>query len=124
MRFFWAVAVVVLGLSVLGLAEKDDFKVKRSAPEKMKRSTPIAKAAGSTSASGSSSKDLRNLEHQTAKASAPSRSAAKRTPAALKPVKEKPNPPINLGGTGGSRGGAANKGSNPYRGRLKQKHTR
>jgi hypothetical protein len=125
MRFSLAVAVVLAGISVSGLAQQT-FKVKRSAPEKAPRkSAPIGKTA-SPVATNATSKDLQNLERQTAKASASSRSAGKRTPgtgSALRPVKDKSNPPINFGGSGGGKsGGMANQGSNPYKGRLKQKH--
>jgi hypothetical protein len=126
MRFSLAVAVVLAGISVSGLAQQT-FKVKRSAPEKSARkSAPIGKTA-SPVASNSTSKELQTLERQTAKTSASSRSAGKRTPgagSALKPVKEKSNPPINFGGTGGKSAGTTNQGTNPYKGRLKQKHAR
>jgi hypothetical protein len=126
MRFSLAVAVVVAGISVSGLAQQT-FKVKRSAPEKAERkSAPVGKTA-SPVASNSSSKELQTLERQTAKASASSRSAGKRTGtgSGLKPVKDKSNPPISFGGTGGGKGGGTtNQGSNPYKGRLKQKHAR
>jgi len=126
MRFSLAVAVVVAGISVSGLAQQT-FKVKRSAPEKAARkSAPVGKTA-SPVASNSSSKELQTLERQTAKTSASSRSTGKRTGtgSALKPVRDKSNPPINFGGTGGGKGGGtSNQGSNPYKGRLKQKHAR
>src|ERR1700674_5890617 len=127
MRFSLAVAVVVAGISVSGLAQQT-FKVKRSAPEKAARkSAPVGKTA-SPVASNSTSKELQTLERQTAKTSASSRSAGKRTPgtgSALRPVKDKSNPPINFGRTGGGKGGGTAKQSgNPYQGRLKQKHAR
>jgi cytoskeletal protein RodZ len=126
MRFSLAVAVVVAGISVSGLAQQT-FKVKRSAPEKAARkSAPVGKTA-SPVASNSSSKELQTLERQTAKTSASSRSTGKRTGtgSALKPVRDKSNPPINFGGSGGGKGGGtSNQGSNPYKGRLKQKHAR
>jgi hypothetical protein len=125
MRFSRAVAIAVLGISVSGFAQKNDtFKVKRSSPEKAKKSAPIGKTGSSSTASASASKDLQTIERQTAKSPAPSRSAAKNAPrasSALKPVKDKPNPPINFGGTGTKNAGMHNQGANPYRGRLKQK---
>jgi hypothetical protein len=125
MRLSLAVAVVVAGISVSGLAQQT-FKVKRSAPEKAARkSAPVGKTA-SPVASNSSSKELQNLERQTAKTSASSRSTGKKTGtgSALKPVKNKSNPPINFGGSGGGKEGTSNQSSNPYKGRLKQKHAR
>ena len=131
MRFSLAVAVVIAGISVNGLAQQTKtFKVKPSHADKAPKSTaPLGKAAGSpATASTSASKDLQNLERQTAKTSAPSRTATKRTPraaSALKPAKDKPNPPINFGGAGGSKSpGMTRQGSNPYKGRLRQKHAR
>jgi hypothetical protein len=126
MRFSLAVAIVLAGISVSGLAQQT-FKVKRSAPEKAPRkSAPVGKGASPVASNGTS-KELQTLERQTAKTSAPSRSLGKKTPgtgSGLKPVKDKSNPPINFGGTGGGKGGGtSNQGSNPYKGRLKQKHS-
>ena len=128
MRFSLAVAVVLVGISVSGLAQQNEtFKVKRSAPEKApKKSAPIGTTAGPATASGANSKQLQSLERQSARGYA-SRSAKKATPgtsAALKPVKDKPNPPINFGGTGGGKNaGMTNQGANPYKGRLRQKRS-
>ena len=131
MRFSLAVAVVLASISVHGLAQQTKtFKVKPSHADKAPKSTaPLGKAAGSpATASTSASKDLQNLERQTAKTSAPSRTATKRTPraaSALKPAKDKPNPPINFAGTGGGKSaGTTNPGSNSHKGRVRQKHTR
>ena len=130
MRFSLAVVVVLAGISVSGLAQQNNtFKVKpshttRKAPPK---SAPIGKtnatpATGSTAAS----RDLQSLEHQTAKSAALARSAGQRTGGkapALKPARNKPNPPINFAGTGGGKSTRTTiQGSNPYKGRLKQKH--
>jgi hypothetical protein len=126
MRFSLAVAVVLAGISVSGLAQQT-FRVKRQPTEKAARkSAPVGKTA-SPVASNATSKELQTLERETAKTSASSRSAGKKTGtgSALKPVKDKSNPPINFGGTGGGKGGGTtNQGSNPYKGRLKQKHAR
>lgn len=129
MKFSLAVAVVLVGISVSGLAQQNNaLKVKRSAPEKAPRSVPMptAKAGGATTASAANAKNLQAIEHQTAQTSAPSRSAGKKTPgtaAALKPVKDKPTPPINFNGTGsGKSAGTTTQAVNPYKGRLKQKH--
>jgi hypothetical protein len=116
-------AVLLVGISVSSLAQQDTFKVKRSAPEKPSRmaSVPIGKTA-----SDANSRDLQALERQSAKASMPPRSAGKMTPgtaSALKPVKDQPNPPINLRGTGSSRksAGLPSHSANSLAGRLKQK---
>jgi hypothetical protein len=128
MRFSLAVAVVLVGISVSGLAQQNEtFKVKRPAPEKApKKSAPIGTTAGPATASGANSKQLQSLERQSARGYA-SRSAKKGTPgasAALKPIKDKPNPPINFGGTGGGKNaGMTNQGPNPYKGRLRQKRS-
>jgi hypothetical protein len=130
MRSSLAVAVVVAGISVSGLAQQSStFKVKSSPPEKTAK--PITPPTGKTARSGTSSsanaKDLQTIENQTKKTVAPSRAAGTKTPgkaAALKPVKDKPNPPINFSGTSGSKTpGTTNQSSNPYKGRLRQKHT-
>ena len=129
MRFSLAVAVVLVGISVNVLAQQNDtFKVKRSAPEKAaKKNAPITNTgAHPATASAATSKDLQNLEHQTAKSVAPSRSAPKTpgTASTLKPIKDKPTPPINFGGSGGRKtAGTSTQSANPYKGRLKQKNS-
>lgn len=126
MRFPLAVAVVTLGISVSGLAQHNGtLKVKRSAPEKTtKHSAPMGKTAATSSSADA--RDLQTLEHQTAKTTASPRAVAKKAPAkasALKPIKDKPSPPINFGGTGGAKGSrTTSQSSNPYKGRLRQKH--
>jgi hypothetical protein len=135
MRFSGSMAVLVLagsvfatGVSSSAQTTNGTFRVKHSAPEKApKKSAPIGgKTANVATSSGSASKDLQSLEHQTAKTTGSSRSASKKTAggaSGLKPVKDKPNPPINFGGQGGNKSvGMSNQGSNPYHGRLRQKH--
>jgi hypothetical protein len=120
-----AVAVVLLGFCVVGSAQQTDtFRVKKQPPEKTPaKIVPVGKAPGSTTASGANAKDLQNLEHQTAHVTKPTGSATKKTGPALKPVKDKPNPPINFTGTSAKNPGLTTQSSNPYRGRLKQKHS-
>jgi hypothetical protein len=125
MRFSLAVAVVVAGISVSGVAQQNStFKVKHSAPEKApKSSAPIAKASTPATASATESKDLKNLEQQTAKTAASHPSGGKAP--ALKLAKDKPNPPINFGGGGGNGAAktstATNQSASPLAGRLKKK---
>ncbi|MGB8013320.1 MAG: hypothetical protein WCF68_17045 [Terriglobales bacterium] len=125
MRFPLAVAILVASVGVSGLAQQSTFKVKHTPDKTVKSTVPVVKTGGTAPASTASSKDLRNLEHQTAKSSAPHRSPGQKTAPALKPVKDKPNPPMNFGGTGGGKStGTVNQGANSYKGRLKQKHAR
>lgn len=132
MRFSLAVAVVTVGIGLSGLAQQNStFKVKPSASEKEpKKAAPIGnagigKTTGQGAGSSANAKDLQALEHQTAKTSA-SRSGGKKAGAApaIKPVKDKPNPPINFAGASGSKNpGTGHATADPYRGRLKQKHS-
>ena len=125
MRFSLAVTVVLAGISISGLAQQNNtFKVKHSAPEKAsKPSAPVGKTAGTT-ASAANAKNLQALEHQTARTTAPSASPGKKTAPALKPVKDKPNPPINFGETGGGKTPRmTNPGANTQKTRVRQKHT-
>jgi hypothetical protein len=140
MRFSLAVVVVFVGIGVSGLAQQNNtFKVKHPAPEKApKASVPMGKTAAPATASAANAKNLQAVEHETAKTTASSGSAGKpsgsagkpsgsagKKPPALKPVKDKPNPPINFAGTGGGKSaGTTNPGSNSHKGRLRQKHTR
>src|SRR3984893_8630199 len=127
MRFSLAVAIVLAGISLSGLAQ-ETFKVKGSAPEKAPRkSAPVGKTASPVASNGTS-KELQTLERQTVKTSASSRSVGKKTPgtgSGLKPVKDKSNPPINFGGTGGGKGGGKRIHSwTPKKARVKQKNAR
>jgi hypothetical protein len=128
MKFPWAVTVALLGVSLSGWAQQNNtFKAKNSTPEK-KSSSRVATPA---TVSGDPSKDLRALERQQAKASAPTSAGKTRgTASALKPVQEKPNSSMNLKGSGEgkiphkSSGLKSNRGKDPYAGRLRQKHAR
>jgi hypothetical protein len=126
MRFSLAVAVAVLGISMSGLAQQtnNQFRVKHVPADKgiRKSTTPAVKTTGS--ASNGNAKDLQTIEHQSAKGASAHTSGTHKAPP-LKPVKEKANPPMNLNGGSGSKGTTlARQSSNPYKGRLKQKHSR
>jgi hypothetical protein len=131
MKYSFAAAVVLFWFSLSAFAQQSaqygsaPHKVKPSTSQKPAKSSavmPAGKSAGAGTASAANAKDLQAIEHQSAKTSA-HQSTGKTGPragAAIKPVKEKPNAPINFGGSGG-KGGLSNRASNPYRGRLKQK---
>jgi hypothetical protein len=129
MRFSLAISVVVVGLSVSGLAQQNNtFKYKNPPPQKAaKQSAPInapIKNTGPSSPAAANAKNLRSIEHQSGNTGPhAAKNTMPKTPA-LKPVKEKPNPPINFGGTnggGGKSSGTNHQGSNELQGRLKQK---
>ncbi len=133
MRFLLAVAVALVSISMTSAAQQnnsfktqpnDSFKVKHI-PDKgaKKTSVPTGKAP-TKSTSSTNAKDLKSLEHQTARSTAAPRSGGKKS-AQLKQVKDKPNPPMNFGAKGGGKNaGLTKQASNPYKGRLKQKHSR
>ncbi len=123
MRFSLAVAVALVAMSLSGWAQQNNtFKVKDSTTKAPKKA-PMVKTTTSPTASTSASKELQSVEHQSAKSAATARSSGPRTGkgSALKPARSKPNPPINFGATGGGKRAGTNQGSNPYKGRLKQK---
>jgi hypothetical protein len=122
MRFSLAVAVLAAGLSVSGFAQQAPYKVKSSHEDKpAKSSAPIGKTGGGETASAENAKSLQNIEHQSGKGATSSKSAAKK-PAALKPVKDKPNPPMNFGTTSGVKNaGKSTSGSSAYKGRVRSK---
>ena len=122
-----ALAVIVAGISLSGMAqEKSPFRVKHSAPEKpAKAVVPAGKSATVGTSSAANSKDLQTLERQTARSSSSPHATGTKMPktAAVKPIKDKSNPPIKVG-SAGNGGGLTHQGSNPYKGRLKQKYAR
>jgi cytoskeletal protein RodZ len=135
MRFSFAVAVavmlVVISTGTGVFAQQKPYNIKHSGTDKEPKSTvalPQASSARNTTAS--TSKELQNLETQTARSSAASsgkgKSATGRTTAkvsTIKPLADKPNPPINVGKTRGTKVGTVNQSANPYNGRLKQKNS-
>jgi hypothetical protein len=128
---FAVLAVLILSLSVSTLAQQSSsYKVKRTAPQqraaKSSVMAPAGKSSGSGTATASNAKELQMIEHQTAKTSGPAHPVSTKAPkaaGAIKPVQDKPNPPMNFNGTGGKNSGLTNRSANPYKGRLKQKNT-
>lgn len=124
MRFSLVVVVLLVGISASGVAQ-EKFKVKHTPQEKTKKTAvPMGKSASLGNSTSANSKDLQALEHQTARSSAPHAGGKKTSGAMIKPIKDKPNPPINLGSGGGASGGTSGRAGNPYKGRLKQKYGR
>jgi hypothetical protein len=126
MKYLLGLAVVVVGIGVNGLAQQNGtVKVTPSAHVKTPKSAPMP--MGKETSSAANAKELKAIENQTAKTPGTAQSAGKKTPAKappLKPVKDKPNPPINFGGTSASKTpGTNHQGSSGYKGRLKQKGT-
>jgi hypothetical protein len=125
MKRFLAVAIVLLTVNSIVWAQTTTFRVKHTPTDKAPRKSSVpVKTTGPTSAAGANAKDLSNLEHQTARTET-SRQTGTRPPA-IRPVKDKPNPPINFNGSPEGHAGGGNvlhQGSNPYKGRLKQKYS-
>ncbi|HSZ61469.1 MAG TPA: hypothetical protein VK828_06710 [Terriglobales bacterium] len=122
MRFCLAVAVLTAGLSVSGFAQQAPYKVKPSHEDKpAKSSAPVGKTGGAATASAENAKSLQSIEHQSGKGATSSKAAAKKPPA-LKPIKDKPNPPMNFGSTSGVKGGGKpTQSSSAYKGRVRSK---
>jgi hypothetical protein len=137
MRLSLIWALLVAGLSYGALAQNNNnneyrlspdgqFHVKKLPSEKAHKTVSTVPLAGSHngSASSANAKDLNTLEHQSAKGEG-SHTASRKSGSAFKPVKDKPNTPINFNGSGGAKGpGMTNQGPNPYKGRLRQRHVR
>ncbi|MGD0215552.1 MAG: hypothetical protein ABSB87_20210 [Terriglobales bacterium] len=119
MRFWVAVTAMLAAMSVSGWAQQNNqFKVRVTHEKPAKQSPPMTKKAAGNTASGGDAKALQSIERESMKGSA--RSANKKAPA-LKPVKDKPNPPMNFNGTGGAKSAGRGVQSSSYKGRLKQK---
>ena len=122
MRFSLAVPVMVVGLSLSGLAQQTNFKVKSTHEKPAKSSVPLptGKTASTSTPSSSNARSLQSIERESAKT--PAHTTGTKKSAAIKPVKDKPQPPINFTGNGGGKNaGMATQSSNPYKGRLKKK---
>jgi hypothetical protein len=124
-------ATALLGLSCSAFAQQGSthnggtYKVKSSAPPKAAKSTPIAPAGKNAGPTATNAKSLQSIEHQTNKSTGPAHSPAagkKAGAGTIKPVKDKPNTPMNFNGSGsGKSAGMTSQAANPYKGRLKQK---
>jgi hypothetical protein len=124
MRFWPAAGLLLVVCAASGLAQQSNtFKVRHSSPpEKSAKKQPVilAKTKGPDSAASANSKDLQSIEHEKVTTS---HSGANKTPA-LKPIKDKPSPPMNFGGTSSTKSsGMTHQNANPYAGRLKQKYS-
>lgn len=127
MKYLLGVAVVVVGISASGLAQQNGaMKVTPVQAKAPKQSAPMPMGKAETS-SAANAKQLKAIENQTAKTPGTAQSGGKKTAAKappLKPIKDKPNPPINFGGTSASKTpGTNHQTSSSYKGRLKQKGT-
>jgi len=125
MRFLLTVAVLA-GLTVVGGAQEKPKQFntkpsKNSKAEAAPKSTAAVRAPGGATTTSATSKELRGVEKEHTKPVG-SAHTPKKAPgsAALKPAKERPNPPISFGS--GKGGSATNtRHPDPYKGRLKQK---
>ena len=123
MRFSMAVMVVLVGVCGIGVAQKSS-EIKSN-----DRKTSVAKLPKSTTAppgkvgggAASSSRELQNVERQSAKMGGKSHAQKAPKPVSIKSGKSDSNPPVKFGGSGSSSIGTTKQASNPYKGRLKQK---
>ena len=128
MRFWFNLAAVVVGVGLTGLAQDTpkqfhakptgEFKVKEQVKEPKEEITHSTTSPPSGKGE-SSERQLQKIEQQKVKATP----HPKKVPAAaMKADRDKPNPKINFGGgTGTKNASLNNQGTNPYKGRLKQK---
>jgi hypothetical protein len=118
----WLIVGFVLALMTATCAAQASPtpRVKHFPPERPHTAKRVVVAKTPPSSSDAT---LKRLEQQeSAKFSASPK--AKRTPgaAAFKPEKQKPAPKINFSGSNAAKGpGTTNQGTNPYKGRLRQK---
>ena len=115
---------VILGFSLAVLTAVSAAQSKQTQAKhlhdgtKSAKSVVVAKAPPSTGAAA----NLRRLEQQSTKMSAPQRVKRPVGSAALpKAEKEKRTPAIRASGASAKGPGTTNQGANPYRGRLRQK---
>jgi len=126
MRFSLAVAVILMGASVSGLAQKNTYDTKPSNPQHGAKQSAIlpARKGGVGSSSAANARDLQAVQRQAAtnsRAASVSASKASSSAAKVTPIKDKSNPPINFGAGGSAKSsGLTNQGSDPYKGRVKQ----
>jgi hypothetical protein len=114
-------------MSVSGMAQKrqqQDSRAKAS-HEHEKSETKSAPAGKLPSAKGTASQQLKSLEKASGKTVRSKSGTRKQTAAASKTKKEKPKSSINFGGkaggVGSNRSAKNGRGSNPSKGRLKEK---
>ena len=124
MRILPIFAFLVLSLTALSAQEPKLYQASNSPTKRVKKSPEPPMKAGSTAAA-SNAKSLQDIEKQSMR-TAGTKPAKKTTAAAApKPERDKPNPPMNFGsGNNGAKTvGMTNQGTNPYKGRLRQKRS-
>jgi hypothetical protein len=121
----FALVSIVVGLAALDQAQQNGtYKVKSTPSDKVKKPAPIGKVGGTAAtASSANARDLQSVERENAKAAAGPKAGGKKNATALKPVKDKPNPPINFGGTA-TKAQTQGRATDPSKGRLREKHAR
>jgi hypothetical protein len=113
-------AVALLGVLAFPMAAQQHTpKSKSSYDSEKKTAKPINVPAPKAS---STSQELRRIEQESAhqKGGGVQKTQAHATPV-IKPEREKANPPIHLSSASDGHSSLNNQGSNPYKGRLRQK---
>jgi hypothetical protein len=130
MRFWWTIPVLMVGLN-LGWGQTTgynksytkDYKVRASTEFKIKDTGGAQKSQVSVPAaripSNVAAKNIQGIEHETVKGS---NAHPKKVSVALPTERNRPNPRIDFKGSGEGKGSAlTGQGTNPLRGRLKEK---
>ncbi len=126
MRFWLTLVVGFIGVSLIGAAQQtttlprvkspNEFKVKTASGDDVIRSS-----APPLRVTGSSAKDLENIERQTPTGSA-SHSSKRTSAAGLPSEHDRPTPKINFKANGTPKNsGLVRPGGNPLAGRMRQK---
>jgi len=122
MRSLLILTALLLTVCASGEAQSNkEFRVKPTSPE-VKAGHKAVAADKIAAPSKATARNLRDLERQSAKTKPIRRTQTqtRKQSVALKPQKQRANPPINFGKTQ-SKAGGVDQGSNPYKGRLRQK---
>ena len=120
MRHLLVFGFALAALTAISAAQNTQPRIKHYRDgTKSTKSVPVPKAPPAAGPA----MNLHKLELQSNKVSAPPRvKRAPGTAALLHTEKQKANPPINFSGPAHAKGsGAISQGTNPYRGRLRQK---
>jgi hypothetical protein len=123
MRFSLVLVLALAGLTMTAWAQEHHKpKAKASHTNKEEKGKNTKPAVKTPSTHASAAQELHRVEQESAKRTASRNSATRKSAPVLKTEKEKKTPPIRFSAAGGGGHAGSNKqGTNPYKGRLKQK---
>lgn len=121
MKFSLFLALALAGSGLTVSAQEHHVAKAKPSHDKATKAKNTAVKLKTPNPSASTARQLHQIEQQSKRSTGTHKPAARRAKVATVKADRKPNPPIRFGGSGGGHGSMTNQGTNPYKGRLRQK---